>query len=446
MELFLRRVSVGVLALTSLGGLCHAQGPCLPLSCTEVETLGENETWIPMSPSYTVDKRPVMFVQFVGFNYCANPRGTADWWYEDDDNPLHTTGNDANTNGVPDVFDTLLAMMDSYVADGFRRIIFEFPAGSAKSNTLISSAQWWTMPEWKRDAFEEHVGDWIESHPEISVGIYMDFGILDPCSLCMNSNAYDEITQKTSGDYCGFQYYLPCSEYTVPARMPDPEDSDDTCIFYQSVQPWIDLGVKEVWLEAGMIAPLKLWEFCYSPNYSGVKFGGEAVLVDGSDLDADAMELCPQFATNAFYDAPAADPGGTWDANPGEVGYGLIYPKTLTQLSTVIGRGFNIWLFNPGTNNSDSEKVKRLYSAGPIHIADFDGDGDVDASDSSAFDTAFLSGHPSGRSYNYYHGDIDQDGDVDTNDYFMFYIAYLDTNPYSVIDDYGDPDPDSAHP
>lgn len=438
--------TIAMIGATSGAMKCVAQVEvCYPLDCENVSTLPTLKHWLPTTPSYTPDRRPVMFVQFASFNFCANYRGLAEWWYEEDDNPAHTAGDDVSPmNGIPDTFDILLAKLDEYAADGWKRIMFEFPAGSVSSNVNISSAQWWTMPEWKRDAFEGVIATWIAAHPTISVGIYMDFAVLSPCSLCMTHNEYDELTI-ISVEGCSTQHWYPCDAYGS-AHAPDPYDPDDTCLFYQNVQPWINIGCKEVWLEAGLGAPAEFWEFCYNPDYSGTKFGGEAILPDGmGNPDAFALAATPQVATDRFLDF--FDPMGTWTIpSASEAGFLVIDPHSIADLAEKVGRGFNIWLLNEGAGNSESEKIKRIYSAGPIHIADFNGSGSVTMADYSDFMTAFGASHPSGRDYNYYHGDIDNNHLINSSDLFAFLAAYFDADPYSIITNFGDPDPDSAVP
>src|SRR5437762_954211 len=63
--------------------------PCRPLNCSGVPHLQQGQTWIPESPDWTIDRRPVIVVAPWNGNFCINPYGFGGPdWYDHDEDPF----------------------------------------------------------------------------------------------------------------------------------------------------------------------------------------------------------------------------------------------------------------------------------------------------------------------------------------------------------------------
>lgn len=219
----------------------------------------------PMGWELIPDRRPIASIVTWAGHYNDNPIGVHPSWYDADvENPdgpptdVEDADGNPGANGIPDAFDWLLRNLDMAYDRGLRRLIMRLPAGDAPNTTLMASSQWWTMPEWKRDGFNTYIKDWIESKELAG----------DPVSL---------------GLYAGYRTLNnPYSLESDGTHNPDPTDAEDMCSFYQNVQPWIDAGIKEYWLDNSGPVWTDMSTLQHSPNYSGlIHFGGEAVPNDG---------------------------------------------------------------------------------------------------------------------------------------------------------------------
>jgi hypothetical protein len=92
------------------------------------------------------------------------------------------------------------------------------------------------------------------------------------------------------------------------------------------------------------------------------------------------------------------------------------------------------------------ERIKRWYSMGKIHVADFDGDNGVDQDDANKFLAVWLANrdqvNPQRALTVFATGDINGDGHVDDDDYakYFAYVATVDpdTNRLGNTFDYGE--------
>jgi hypothetical protein len=222
----------------------------------------------PLDSCFVPDRRPVKVIGTFGASRADDPLGRNPAWLEEDDDG-NVFGDNCGAlsfyqNSIPDGFDWVLRQLDGFYCEGWRRFLFYAPAGDldGEDPQYLPSAQYWTLPQWQRDGFEQYIRPWIEAHrgwqdpaDDVSVGVYMGFRICDPCRLGMDD-----------------------------AHVPDPAARDDMCLFYQNVRPWMDLGFTEVWLDAAAGIQLgnvdAFLQIRESPDYQGlVRIGAEGVPV-----------------------------------------------------------------------------------------------------------------------------------------------------------------------
>ena len=106
----------------------------------------------------------------------------------------------AADDGVEWLEDTLSAGYDT----GYRRIMLNLPAGHPQGQRLMSSSQWLTMPEPRREALLDMLPRWKRDHPGTEICAYMGFALSDPTSLWMPSSR-EAVTPSILDDWAWFQ-------------------------------------------------------------------------------------------------------------------------------------------------------------------------------------------------------------------------------------------------
>lgn len=256
-----RTIVAALVAGGLLAGAAQAQPeapPCVPLSCSTVE-IGPFAP--PMNWEFVPDRRPVAIIPLSNGSRSLNEYGLNAWWYTEGINQDDGSPYGIGFNGVPDAFDELLERFEDLYSIGFRRIHLRMPAGNiVEESGLLDSSQWWSMPEWKRIGFQTHVRNWLDAKRSqgdaVSLSIYAGYQLSDPCTPGMDD-----------------------------AHIPNFSDSNDACVMFQNVRPWMDVGVKEYWFDNGAIDWRNMMSLQHSKNYSArgldwrarLKFGGEAV-------------------------------------------------------------------------------------------------------------------------------------------------------------------------
>jgi len=162
-------------------------------------------------------------------------------------------------NGVPDAFDELLGSLTFYADMGYERILLREPGGDIVGQPM-SSAHWWTMPEWKRDGFKTHIAAWIDANPDVSVGVYAGWRLVAPCTTCTISTA-------------------PGCPAGVTLRTPQPGSTTDARDMYANLRPWLDVGIREYWFDGASGSESELLYFADDApaDYGALRFGGEAI-------------------------------------------------------------------------------------------------------------------------------------------------------------------------
>lgn len=283
-------VAVAPLLLGILAGTCLADPPepCVnipSLPCGSMPYLTGEQTWIPDPEEYdwTPNRLPAALISFRTGNYCnatssGNYRGLQDWWYKYDDV--------AEYEGDMAAFTNLVARLNDAYDSGYRRIILNLPAGTVIGQD-VSGSQWWGMPEWKRDAFTCLIIDWLVEKPDTQFEVYSAFPVNEPDSLCMESNAFTELTEDGACGSGGEFMYYPCSG-SGNAWPPSAFVQSDVCNFHTNIQPWQYLGITRVWLDYAYQHAGQFIEFPYCPLYapgSGMPhfLGAEAFPMDFTD-------------------------------------------------------------------------------------------------------------------------------------------------------------------
>lgn len=435
------------------GGGTGVTIPCSPLGCSDVDTA---PFVVPSGWGLVPDRRPMAMIHtWQGF-YNDNPLGLAPQWYDNDvtnPNGSPTDVLDANGdpvpggNGVPDAFDWLLRALNKKFDNGIRRIVLMLPAGNIQGQTM-ASAQWWTMPAWKRAGMTTYVGAWLDDKAlagtPVSFGIYSGFKIQDPCDFSMSA-----------------------------ASVPDPYSLSSMCTFYQNVKPWIDVGAKEYWLDAAAGHPATLDQIQRSPDYRDIiRFVGEAVPHDQAPSSCDgnrtpdstAIANSPWAANfrivkSRFRNNPTVDPLTT-DLGmmlSGHTACTSPYVWEFDEVEFFYSEGWSMHMngdyvsdrlqpdpIDPGSlyyfdypMNLPLEAVRRVYNFGLLEsMLDYDCDGLNEVASSSdedfvKFYDAWLmnTGGPGG----YLEGDANGDGYIDIYDLLDYMDAQSDWNSTSIL-------------
>lgn len=489
------RTCVAAAGLTFASGIAWAQcEPLDPFPCPDTTLcdptsypasyLEGEEVWYPPSPADTFrnDRRPPasIYLWNHGGSYDHNPLGLhPNWWSRDDvghsgtDCPV-----DEDENGRPDQFDWLIAQLDDAYGRGFRRIILYLPYGQVfPFQAAIPSGQWWAMAPWRRYWFECTAGTptdpggvawWINEHRDlydaandIEVSVYIGFQENDACTPCHEPNNQTEL-ERIDG-----KYRFPCAGATL-SKFPEPDSAAHAEVLRQNLQPWIDVGMKMIWLDAsGGAGREQFRQYAWSPDYrlSDVKLGGEAFAVDPDSpptgrwhLAADFFDAAPflmilESAEITAFNGRVSLMDTTahqWTTDPGWEA--LIWPILDPRIDPQNGNNnprpdwtpalryqsmYNFYVAKGFSIVSDppySEYAERLLGIGAIdNRSDFNGDGVANSQDFFDFldrwntSLNYIGRHPTdAKPLTFFHGDINNDGAVNSQDYFDWIGDFYD--------------------
>lgn len=482
----LRRVGSAVVMACGMAGVsadpptepCVGAGPC-DLPEYEVEYLGEEEFWYPpgLDVTFRVDRRPQCFVSLwaLGESYDHNPLGLQPSWWSAPGLPRgYDCPIDEDENGRPDQFDWLIAQLDHAYSGGYRRITLRMPYGSVFGEAglpqNVPAGHWWPMPEWRRYWFERATEDvnepgglawWIAEHRDctdetndIEIGIYVAFPQNDPCTICYESNGYTTVEISES------LYRYPCAGVGETV-IPQPTSEFGATRLRQNLQPWIDVGVKMVWLDAsGESGREQFRQFAWSPDYRSqdVQLGGESFALDSVPMARNVMSggffeaapfmiLLPSAELNhnngrtSLADATAHQ----WEAQPGWEA--VVWPSAVPMFAGPNGDEirpdwtperrmksmYDFYVARGFALINGQEFAERLFGFGRIQSrADFNGDGAVNTQDYFDFQVNwsismdYAGRHPTdAKALTFYHGDFDNSGHVDTQDWFTFLTVFF---------------------
>ncbi len=426
------------ITLASTGAAAWAQ-PCEVFECGGVSVADGAGFDVPDPDSFVPDRRPAIVINLFGGACTHPPIGGPSWWLQ--------TG-DRDGNGIVDSVDELILRLDDLYADGWRRIILHLPAGSY-SGQLMSSSQWWTMPASKRAGLSQRLSPWLATHFDTTLGVYVGFRINNPCSLCMSG--CDECSDCGNGGGC---VTCPACENFEVARLPDTTNAIDMCAVANNVEPWVAVGVDEIWFDAAAAPGAELWlallHLSGNPDYLGiVKFVGEPIPAGGPGGGMNvpipfAIRRLGFVAARRYFEnvgggAPAAQ--WTFDPTTTEIHMSLRSDDFCIDADAADGDACtDCPYFCDGTPDGvlidivhdrvtrgyipyarwtrSAEMIRRIYDIGPETIkcpGDLDADGDVDFHDISRL-TLQLGRHSDATLY---HGDLDFDGDVDVFDWLQ---------------------------
>lgn len=425
-------------ALVVVAGACmpSAAQPCQPPVCGPVSVADGSGFVFPSAADFVPDRRPAVGVNLFGGSCLNPPTGGPDWWlYLGDD----------NGNSIVDAVDELIARLDALHDDGWRRVILHLPAGSL-AGYLMSSSQWWPMPPSKRVGLTGQLAAWLDAHPDATLGVYSGFQINDPCSLCMAGC----FICSDCGDGGGCAMCPDCHGASV-ARLPDTTSSVDMCVVAANLEPWMNLGVYEMWFDGSSGADAVDWfallRFAGNPDYmNNVKFVGEPIpnggLAGGANIPIPgAIKRLGYMSLRRYLEVVGGDaPKGLWafDKSATEIHVGLRSTDFCVDADVEdadpctgcpdfcggiadgvlidVVYGYVARGYIPYARWSRSEEmIRRIYDMSPETIpcpADLDADGDVDFHDLGRLSSQI--GLTTGATL--YHGDLDFDDDVDVFD------------------------------
>lgn len=414
--------------------------PCPSLQCGFVSVADEPGFDFPDPADFLPDRRPAIGINLFGGSCTHPPVGGPAWW-------LLTT--DGDGNGVVDSVDELVTRLDALYADGWRRIILHLPAGSF-SGQLMSSSQWWPMPPAKRAGLTQRLGGWLAAHHSATVGIYAGFRINDPCSLCMNGCGACTSCDG-GGDGCTD---CPSCWNVPPARLPDTANAPDMCVVAANIQPWVELGLYEIWFDDAAGTNPEVWfallQLAGNPDYMGtVKFAGEAIANGGPGGGVNipipqAINRLAYVSQRRYYEAfGGGAPISQWTFDPATTEIIIGFRSDDFCVDTdpddgnactdcppfCDGRADGVLIdvvhdrvvrgYVPYARwNRAAGMIRRIYdmSAETVQCpGDLDADGDVDFHDVARLSVEM--GRLSGATL--YHGDLDFDDDVDVFDFLI---------------------------
>lgn len=447
-------------------------------------TVPEVGTWLPTT--VTPDLRPMVYIHTWNGDD-ANDLRLSSWWYDNDlaDPPvapidLKDADGLSTPNGIPDVFDELLRQFNDCYDRGFRRIIMNLPAGNPQPGQLMASSQWHTMPTWRKNAFTTVVKPWIDAKAAagdpVNVGVYAGFLVRDPDTFYL-------------GDYYPSPNYPGLIDTTSLSIMSK---------FLQNIEPWIDVGMEEYWLDDASTSTN--WATAItiqsSPDYDGIiRFGGEAI-------PSTNVGVCQAYATsntsldympwtNNFNLAEYRHRNEVIDSTVHEVHLRLTGHRTkISEIACTTEPVDYVWnmedaihyyengfvldndlgysdkrlsrefleypdrltaeYFAPGHggNSYSTEAVQRIYGFGPItSLADFNGDGVMEVAASTDADYAFYltryaSHYGQPGLHSFIDGDINGDHVVNSADLALFAAAASQWVNFGTVVpvDLGDPE------
>ncbi len=492
--------SVGIVAavLFSVGWGATVQGQCDPIvpgySCTppnasQVKYVDSNPLnlrgYVPTTPPAIVpDRRPVFWYHLYaggGHRTCTNPNHqpnpTGEIWMWSDAASFGESGG-------------LKENMDNLWNAGFRRIVLERPVGGLIGNnpaqgsrTKVAQAAYLPLKQVQKDILHDpndnpavdDLHDWIEikrfgsipggTYTESNPDATFEFGAFigswqggSACTPCLKNAAGSSTTWDCTNDdtvlgfsYNGGIFYNPTSASSMEE-------------LYQNVKPWMDLGFDTIYFDnsstwdmnndlinedktSNYVGPERLLDLMQSPDYSTMKFGGEAIPRDLNDpnkpIDSEFSDKAAWFATYKVAKGWGwfNQPGVTVDPNTTELGISFGDPGGnpsygIAEMADVRDRGFLIWISHadaiPFVQRLYDGENNEFYNAMTNNgtnlspIADFNNDGTINCNDFNTFITNWQAnfctsscGNPS-----VWDGDIDNDDDVDWNDYYTFLALY----------------------
>ncbi len=430
---------------------------------------------------FVPDRRPVVHLPLFSGNL-NNPGRLADWWKTTEDR-RGPTGQQLSRggNGVPDSMDNLLRRLDILYDRGFRRFAMKLPAGDPDIDRVpgrrMSSAQWWTMEDWRREQFTKYLGKWIDGKERagdpVEVGVYMGYHVDDPYSVHMdNPDLFDTSFTEMS-----------------PRDAADSQRLRSMMVRYrQNIQPWIDAGISEFWFDNSSTDPNwpVLLRLANNPDYNQqAKFHGEAIPVTWGPCQFNPIEdavrrgawvetfkVAEYRHSQTVFDpaltevhlwmsghhgrvcASAAETARPWtfaDLEKYKQNGWVLDPEFVFVGIDVWSKGFRRASYEYYSRNSDgsivrndgggsgflpgTEAVQRINDMGFIScIADFNGDGKIEVdpigtplgrdADLVMFDQRWRrgsSGESSGHTFA--QGDVNNDGVIDGADYDRFMQA-----------------------
>ncbi|MDX2148598.1 MAG: hypothetical protein SFZ23_13860 [Planctomycetota bacterium] len=423
----------------------------------------------------------------------------------------------------PDQFDALVWELDKIYSEGLRRIVLFVPAGSDFGATTLrpnpsfdpsrpevspdvnnpiansrqvyafgghdySQNQWWKMPAWKRAGFSDSSGvfqTWRRTHSDCTLELYTGVRLQDNyCTTCTTQTVYGPIGGPVEfkstfwldqGSIAAPRLVVPPApgRYFTPCAGADPETPLNPLVpahleqFHKMVGPWVDAGIRTVWLDAAAnnSGPRGgFLELSYQPFYRdfGVRFGGERSPTAGQTdgvIDQCALRLAPWCSLQQTFFDRGVTPlrwrsyigQGYFDRKETECHLLVENPFTLTwpYWRRARNEGLVISLFE--CDNTTCEMLKRWYSMGKFYWPNFNGDLDAngrDIIDQKDWDDFYAAYTDTARAVTVFgSGDVNADGAVDTGDYQRYQAAwqlhmnnpgYRDESTFLV--DFGAPD------
>jgi len=213
---------------------------------------------------FILDRRPVAAINlFRGYDG-VTPWGLNDkWWRGGVPNEWWNLPNHHGVDsGYQQGVDWLIDELDDAYDAGYRRISLILPAGrhytqnstgDLEFSDWMGSNHWHVLSQERRNLLSERIPEWLDSHPDAVLGIYQGFDV---------DETLNDIDFSTSSSH-----------------TPNVNNPADIEAHYASLEPWVDLGFKEVfWDFASTLerreASVYLFDY-YLENY-GLRAGGEA--------------------------------------------------------------------------------------------------------------------------------------------------------------------------
>lgn len=336
----------------------------------------------PAPASVDDDHRPVVRIAAWNGNWTNDTYGRADWYKNETPMEVADPADPMETICIPTGIYNLLERMKVCYARGFRRMIVMLPAGTINGQADMASSQWGPMPGSYRAAYMSYIKPWLDAKDSaldpVSFGVYAGFpldNVEGSCSLVINSGN---------------------------RHAPNLKNSADAIQFKENVQPWIDVGVDEYWLDASS-GSVGFFDYLAADNdYNGIKFGGEAIPGSAGEYDCDlvpnqtalnrvAWTCTMPFAETRFDQlspsldiwtsaSPATTEAGVWmDTVPEMCDIEAEIPLTLDRAKLYYDLGWVLWGTESATINAEylkytgMELMQRIYDFGPITAAaDYD--------------------------------------------------------------------------
>jgi hypothetical protein len=221
--------------------------------------------------------------EYIGANSCPPGSGPS--------NGVHGNWRGANAVGW------LIDRLEEFHALGIRKVMANRPMGG-NGVSHVTGAAWLTIPEYKREQLTNELRPWLNAHPELILGIFIGSRWIALDSLMGYRNDMGPYPGTTSGF--------------------DPLIAEELDAWHAVFDPWYDIGVRWVVLDAASVPENRDWFLrlaAYEADLRNVEITAEAISNSAPHhAQASWIALAPAFLEHPSRPHTIAGPDALLDA------------------------------------------------------------------------------------------------------------------------------------